>query len=62
MGETDTFWGNAESLEQLFGQSVRELEPAGAQEVILEVGPLVPILLIGDKADEACFDNLQIFF
>lgn len=62
MGETDIFWGSAESIEQLFGQSVRELEPAGAQEAVLEIGPLVPIMLIGDKVDEACFDNLQIFF
>ena len=62
MGGTDILWGNAESLQQLFGQSVRELAPAGEPEVILEIGPLLPVVLIGDKPDEAYFGDLQIFF
>lgn len=62
MGETEVFWGSAESIEQLFTQSVREQEPAGAPEIVLEIGPLLPIMLIGDKVDETCLDTLQIFF
>lgn len=62
MSETDILWGNAESLQQLFGQAVRELEPAGGPEAVLEIGPLLPITLIGDKADDAYFGDLQIFF
>lgn len=62
MGETDVLWGDAESLEQWFGQSVREWSPAGKPDVILEIGPLLPITLVGDKADEAYFGDLQILF
>lgn len=62
MSDTDILWGEAETLAQLFGQSVREAAPAGGHEAILEIGPLVPITLIGDKVDDSVFDHLQIFF
>lgn len=62
MSETDILWGEAETLQQLFGQTVRELEPADAPEIILEIGPLVPITLIGDRSDDTGFDNLLISF
>lgn len=62
MGETDILWGYGESLQQMFGQTVREQAPAGAPEIVLEIGALEPITLIGDKTDDALFDNFLIFF
>lgn len=63
MSDTDILWGNAEALRLLFGQSVREVEaPAGEPAPVLEIGPLEPITLVGDKTDDAAFDHLQIFF
>lgn len=62
MSDTDILWGEAEVLQQLFGQAVSAQETTGSQEIVLEIGPLVPISLIGDKVDDSVFDHLQIFF
>lgn len=62
MSETEILWGNGESLQQLFGQAVCELAAVEAPEIVLEIGPLLPITLVGDKTDDAYFDSLHIFF